>query len=284
MLTGMMTGGRPPRGRAQPMEQLCDLDIFMTLAARVGQTARWAQRTLLCRHALDGEMATVFEKLDEALYLLGFLVRPRPDVKARPSRPAVPPEGSLPRQTSQLLEVLSSIAARPARAKAAEPAADDDMRPPLAVTLATPSTPCRTSGRRWKSATPARSSRPRAGRGGKVASSPEACRQKAAVVEATATSENESKEDEPRLQRDRLRAKRMYHAVQAAVAALRDQRGRDVEEGDVEDLVATGLEAVEEDIESMGDFDSCAELAWQVADWVLQGAEFEEAANALGLG
>jgi len=50
------------------------------------------------------------------------------------------------------------------------------------------------------------------------------------------------------------------------------------------DLVTKGLEAVEEDIESMGDFDSCAELAWQVADWVLQGAEFEEAANALGLG
>jgi len=279
MLTGMMTGGRPPRGRAQPMEQLCDLDIFMTLAARVGQTARWAQRTLLCRHALDGEMATVFEKLDEALYLLGFLVRPRPDVKARPSRPAVPPEGSLPRQTAQLLEALSSIAARPARAKAAEPAADDDMRPPLAVTLATPSTPCRTSGRRWKSATPARSSRPRAGNGGEVTSSPEACGQKAAVVEATATSKNESDE-----QRDRVRAKRMHHAVRAAVEALRDQCGRDVEEGDVMDLVTKGLEAVEEDIESMRDFDSCAELAWQVADQVLQGAEFEEAANALGLG
>mmetsp|Transcript_78494 Transcript_78494/g.202140 ORF Transcript_78494/g.202140 Transcript_78494/m.202140 type:complete len:280 (-) Transcript_78494:284-1123(-) len=279
MLTGMMTGGRPPRGRAQPMEQLCDLDIFMTLAARVGQTARWAQRTLLCRHALDGEMATVFEKLDEALYLLGFLVRPRPDVKARPSRPAVPPEGSLPRQTSQLLEVLSSIAARPARAKAAEPAADDDMRPPLAAALATPSTPCRTRGRRLKSATPARTSRPRAGNGGEVTSSPEACGQKAAVVEATATSKNESDE-----QRDRVRAKRMHHAVRAAVEALRDQCGRDVEEGDVMDLVTKGLEAVEEDIESMGDFDSCAELAWQVADQVMQGAEFEEAANALGLG
>ena len=81
------------------------------------------------------------------------------------------------------------------------------------------------------------------------------------------------------------RARRMHESLRAAVGSVRDQGGPGDEgpEG-FEGLVVTAMEAVEDDIDSLSDFDCCSELAWQVADLMLQGVEFEAIADLVGQG